>query len=110
MLQESCNGDCSGFVKVSVLVILMTMVMIMMFVFATHLTFGVPWSAVCVGEGGVEWTLGGPKQSELKYIVVNIIRVGGFTGIDKVLEFTLDLDDRGINFHLWANFHSAICA
>ena len=35
----------------------MTMVMIMMFVFATHLTFGVPRSAVCVGEGGVEGAL-----------------------------------------------------
>ena len=98
-------------IKVAVLINMNYATMMTMIVaFATHLAFWVPWSAVCVGEGGVEWTLGGPKQSELKYIVVNIIRVGGFTGIDKVLEFTLDLDDRGINFHLWANFHSAICA
>ena len=36
----------------------MMMIIMMIIAFATDLAFGVPWSAFCVGEGGVKGTLG----------------------------------------------------
>lgn len=56
------------------------MQMRMTLAFATHLAFGVPWSAFCVGERCVKGTLSSRN-----------IKMGGFARIDMVLQFTPNL-------------------